>query len=224
MGLVLLCNLVSSIERMDIVPHFETVRRESVHAIFSTISFGLSCQVAFNKSEAQHNKKLASLISLDPYPHHILASLQLGADVLLTYLKRDEIAHDAFESSCRIVFDTLDELPQCLRSVQRVKKLLYHKLVENIHPPGNGSGVMGSPSVNLSTFPRGQQHQPLGRNEHTVGERDVASEGPSSNTGSSVQSASYSALEPSDIDESGLTCLSETLFSKPAVVLSTTAS
>ncbi|UKZ49187.1 hypothetical protein TrVGV298_003430 [Trichoderma virens] len=124
MGLVLLCRLAVSIERRDIVPDFDAVRRESVHAIFSTISFGLSCQVALSKDRAQRGRELSSLISLDPYPHHILASLQLATDVLLLYLKQDEIAQDTFDSFCRIAFDTLDELPQCLQSVQRVKKLL----------------------------------------------------------------------------------------------------
>ncbi|KAM0251897.1 hypothetical protein ACHAQJ_007959 [Trichoderma viride] len=207
----------------NMVPHFETVRRESVHAIFTTISFGLSCQVAFSNSEAQHSKKLASLISLDPYPHHILASLQLAADVLLGYLKRDEIAHDAFENSRRIAFETLDELPQCLRSVQRVKRLLHHKLVENFHQIDNGSGVVDNSFVDLSLFPR-DQHQPLVRNEHNVGDRDTTSEEPSSNVVGSTQEASFSALNLSDIDESGLKCLSETLFSRPAIVLGTTTS
>lgn len=53
MGLLLLCSLTASIDRMDIVPNFDAVRRESVHTIFSTISFGLSCRVALGKDEAQ---------------------------------------------------------------------------------------------------------------------------------------------------------------------------
>ncbi|KAL7944973.1 hypothetical protein V8C42DRAFT_324222 [Trichoderma barbatum] len=63
MGLLLLCSLAVSIDRLDIVPNFEDVRRESVHTIFSTISFGLSCQVALNLDGFQRNRKLSTLTS-----------------------------------------------------------------------------------------------------------------------------------------------------------------
>ncbi|KAL7957648.1 hypothetical protein V8C34DRAFT_314657 [Trichoderma compactum] len=124
MGLLLLCSLAVSMERTDMVPMFDAVRRDSVHVIFSTISFGLSCKVPLSQDGTQHTRKLSSLISLDPYPHHILASLQLATHVLLIYLKRDEITQDAFDNFCRIVFDALDKLPQCLQYLQ----------------PGNGAG------------------------------------------------------------------------------------
>ncbi|KAH8911240.1 hypothetical protein BR93DRAFT_324876 [Coniochaeta sp. PMI_546] len=147
MGLLLLCSLVSSIKRLDIVPDFESVRREAVHTIFSTVSFGLGCNVAFDKSGTH-----VSLISIDPYPHHVLASLQLASDVLLVYLERGEISHDAFESSCRIALDALDALPQSLSSVQRAKKSLHHKLRQSMHPPGTDSSVpLGMASATLAT-------------------------------------------------------------------------
>lgn len=60
MGLLLFCSLAASIERMDIVPNFDAVRRESVHTIFSTISFGLGCQVALSKDGTQNSRKLYS--------------------------------------------------------------------------------------------------------------------------------------------------------------------
>ncbi|KAM0456089.1 hypothetical protein ACHAPV_007335 [Trichoderma viride] len=142
MGLLLLCSLTASIERTDIVTNFDAVRRESVHTIFSTISFGLSCRVALGKGEAQRRHKLSSLISLDPYPHHILASLQLAAEVLLIYLERDEIAQDAFDSFCRIMFDALDELPQYLQSVQRVRKILRESLNAGIGPADTSSDTL----------------------------------------------------------------------------------
>lgn len=223
MGLVLLCNLVASIEREDIVPNFEAVRRESVHAIFSTISLGLNCRVAFNKDGAQRNKKLASLISLDPYPHHILASISLAADILLVYLKRDEIAHDAFESSCRIVFDTLDELPQCLRSVQKVKRLLYHKLVESTDSLGNGSRMVRSPSADLP-IPLRQRHEHVMDNERDESDRDNISDSSRYSIADPTNGSSLSSLNSSNIEAAGLNCLTETLFSGPAVVLSTIVS
>lgn len=215
MGLILLCNLAVSADRVDIVPNFETVRRESVHTIFSTISFGLSYQVALNKRGTQRSSKLSSLISLDPYPHHILASLQLAADVLLIYLKRDEIAQDAFDSFCRIA---LDELPQSLQSVQRAKKLLYDKLVKSIHPLDTGLNLSREPAVDDLSIPRGQQRQQAIRDEYRISNGDATS----GELGGGL--VSFSSLHLSDVDESGHSCLAKTLFSKPAVVLSTSSS
>ncbi|EGR48438.1 uncharacterized protein TRIREDRAFT_107858 [Trichoderma reesei QM6a] len=190
MGLLLLCSIAVSIERLNLVPNFDTLRRESVHAIFSTLSFGLRCQVALNQDGTQRNRRLSSLISLDPYPHHILASLQLSADVLLVYLERDEIAQDSFDSSCHIVFEALDELPQSLQSVQRVKKLLHEKL--DIH--GEHLGMI--PNV---------------RHEHQVHHMDAMSE--------TNGSGSSSSINMPDVDEAGHSCLSKTLFARPAVWL-----
>ncbi|OPB44612.1 hypothetical protein A0O28_0029310 [Trichoderma guizhouense] len=192
MGLLLLCSLAVTTERTDIVPMFDAVRRESVHTIFSTISFGLSCQVALSQDESQRSRKRFSLINLDPYPHHILASLQLATYVLLDYLKRDEITQDAFDNFCRIVFDALDEIPQCIQSVQRVKKLLYEMLSTGGH--------------NLDSD-----------NDRQTNNETTTSEEPSGDVTGSNQLASTFT----NIDEAGLGCLVETLFAGPSVVLST---
>lgn len=190
MGLLLLCSIAVSIERQDLVSNFDTLRRESVHAIFSTISFGLRCQVALNQDGTQRNRRLSSLISLDPYPHHILASLQLCADVLLVYLERGEIAQDSFDGFSRIVFDALDELPQSLQSVQRVKKLMHEKLDVNVETLG------------ISSNPR------RGHQVHYGDARSDIDE-----LGSSM------SMNMPDVDEAGHSCLAKTLFARPAVWL-----
>lgn len=192
MGLLLLCSLAVTTERTDIVPMFDAVRRESVHTIFSTISFGLSCQVALSQDESQRSRKRFSLINLDPYPHHILASLQLATYVLLDYLKRDEITQDAFDNFCRIVFDALDEIPQCIQSVQRVKKLLYETLSTGGHNPDTG-------------------------NDRQTNNETMTSEEPSDD----IMASNQLAPTFTNIDEAGLSCLVETIFAGPAVVLST---
>lgn len=212
-----MCSLAASIERMDIVPNFDAVRRESVHVIFSTISFGLSCQVALGKNETRRSRKLSSLISLDPYPHHILASLQLAAEVLLIYLERDEIAQDAFDSFCRIAFDALDELPQNLQSVQRVRGILRTSLNAGIGPIDTSSDTLRGSSGGFSGILRGQQRPQITRNEHQNSNEDIFRE------------VSYGGITGSDqlgsfitkIDEAGHGCLAKTLFARPPIVLST---
>lgn len=190
MGLLLLCSIAVSIERQDLVPNFDTLRRESVHAIFSTISFGLRCQVSLNQDGTQGNRRLSSLISLDPYPHHILASLQLAADVLRVYLERDEIAQDSFDNFCQIVFDALDELPQSLQSVQRVKKLMHEKLDIDV--------------VSLGMDPNAQRRRQVHNGDTRSGSNELGS---------------LSSLRMPDVDEAGYSCLTEALFARPAVWL-----
>ena len=189
MGLVLLCSLVSSINRLDIVPNLEAVRRQAVHCIFTTISFGISIQVALEGRSS--NRSLVPLVSLDPYPHHVLASLQLATDVLLDYLERGEISRDTLESSCRIAFDALDKLPQCLSTVQAGKQILHGKLRQSI-PTGM--------DVRLPSTPR------------SVGDDIVAFEG--SGVGLLIPT-----LEVSKLDQAGFDCLDSTVFSNPAIVL-----
>lgn len=202
-----MCTLAASIERMDIVPNFDAVRRESVHVIFSTISFGLSCQVALGKSETRRSRKLYSLISLDPYPHHIVASLQLAAKVLLIYLKRDEIAQDAFDSFCRIVFDALDELPQCLQSVQRVRKLLHDSLNDT------SSDTLRRPAMDLAR----QQRQQITRNEHENGNEYT----PGEESYGDITGSDHLGSFVTKIDEAGHRCQAKTLFARPPIVLGT---
>ncbi|KAK4071681.1 uncharacterized protein Triagg1_5919 [Trichoderma aggressivum f. europaeum] len=213
MGLLLLCSLAVSMERTDMVPMFDAVRRDSVHAIFSTISFGLSCQVPLSQDGTRHTRKLSSLISLDPYPHHILASLQLATHVLLIYLKRDEITQDAFDNFCRIVFDALDELPQCLQSVQRVKKLLH----ETLSTGGHHLDTVREPAASVLSTSSRQPHQQRTRNDRQTNNETMGSEESSDViTGTNQLASSFSK-----IDEAGLGCLAETLFAGPSVVLST---
>ncbi|KAL7904643.1 hypothetical protein GGI35DRAFT_197909 [Trichoderma velutinum] len=216
MGLLLLCSLSVSMERTDIVPMFDAVRRESVHTIFSTISFGLSCQVALSQDQTQRSRKRSSLISLDPYPHHILASLQLAAHVLLIYLKRDEITQDAFDNFCRIAFDALDELPQCLQSVQRVKKLLYDTLSTGGHLVDTDSNTLREPAASVLSTSRRQRHQQVTRNEQIDNERVISDESSDDVTGPNQLGSTFT-----NIDEAGLGSLTKTLFAGPSVVLST---
>ncbi|KAL6837254.1 hypothetical protein V8C40DRAFT_229556 [Trichoderma camerunense] len=217
MGLLLLCSLAVTTERTDIVPMFDAVRRESVHTIFSTISFGLSCQVALSQDESQRSRKRFSLINLDPYPHHILASLQLATYVLLDYLKRDEITQDAFDNFCRIVFDALDEIPQCIQSVQRVKKLLYETLSSGSHHLDTGSDTLREPATSVLSTSGGQQHQQVtGNDRRTNNETTTSEESSDDITGSNQLASTFT-----NIDEAGLDCLAKTLFAGPSVVLST---
>ncbi|KKP07151.1 hypothetical protein THAR02_00687 [Trichoderma harzianum] len=200
-----------------IVPMFDAVRRESVHTIFSTISFGLSCQVALSQDETQRSRKRFSLISLDPYPHHILASLQLASHVLLEYLKRDEITQDAFDNFCRIVFDVLDDIPQCLQSVRRVKKLLYETLSAGGHHLDTGRDTLRESAATVLRASGGQQHRKVTPNDRQANNEITTSEESShNNTGSNQSASSFT-----NIDEAGLGCLTETLFARPSLVLST---
>lgn len=212
-----MCRLAASIERTDIVPNFDAVRRESVHTIFSTISFGLSCRVALGSDETQRGRRLSSLISLDPYPHHILASLQLAADILLIYLERGEIAQDAFDSFCRIAFDALDELPQYLQSVQRVRKLLRDSLNAGSLSIDTSLDSLREPTGGFPSTLRGQRHQQINRNEHQNGDEYILDEETYGGITGSDQLLSFVAK----IDEAGHGCQANSLFARPSITLST---
>ncbi|KAH8821344.1 hypothetical protein F5884DRAFT_83854 [Xylogone sp. PMI_703] len=129
MGLLLLCNVVETLGERGLIPNFETLQRESVHAVFSVIGFGLTCHVPLDESSCEGNGGgLTSLISLDPYPHHVVAALELAVNVLLKYPNLGTVSLNAIYNPCRTAWKAMEELPQCSASLQSAKVDLDRKL------------------------------------------------------------------------------------------------
>jgi hypothetical protein len=129
MGLLLFCETVESTSRKEPIPNFDKIRREAVHAIFSIVDFGLGRHVSLDlPSPTGTRGDFVSLIRVDPYPHHVVASLQLAVDVLLGYLAAGSMTPEAIYNPCKIAARAMEAVPQCSASVHIAKAELQGKL------------------------------------------------------------------------------------------------
>jgi hypothetical protein len=82
-----------------------------------------------NASDGSAQRKV-TLLNIDPYPHHVVVSLQLVTDTLLSYIHEGGITNDAFQELGSRILHALDELPQYSKSLQSAKTEIRRKLAQ----------------------------------------------------------------------------------------------
>lgn len=77
------------------------------------------------------------LLSIDPYPHHVVASLQFVVEHLITCTKDGSMTQEKMEELAKRVIDSLELLPQCSHSLQEAKYEIRSKLRLQSVDPGS---------------------------------------------------------------------------------------
>ena len=137
MGILILFDVLSSAYRTDLIPNLSQIHKNSVQEVINLVNFASNTRVLvsklsttstnlFKKSEQQK----VTLLNLDPYPHHVVASLQFVTDTLLSYVYKGSITNDVFHDLGLRIIHALDELPQYSVSLQSAKAEIRRKLAQ----------------------------------------------------------------------------------------------
>jgi hypothetical protein len=124
LSLLIMIDAIEIARRTDILEQLSITKSEVEGGALNCLLFGLNNQFTIPKREGavQDSVVKVPLIAIDPYPHHVLATVQL----LWKGIERDYEAgqHDqgTFAHIRSILLRTLELLPQSSKSVQNAKE------------------------------------------------------------------------------------------------------
>jgi hypothetical protein len=138
MGILILFDVLSSAYRIDLIADLYRIHKNSVQEVLNAVNFALNTRILLSKLPSSSSmsatdgsgQRKVTLLNIDPYPHHVVASLQLVTDTLLSYVHEGGITNDAFQELGSRILHALDELPQYSASLQSAKTEIQRKLAQ----------------------------------------------------------------------------------------------
>lgn len=139
----MLVDIVEATERYDLLDELRETRTEAEITVMDTLLFGLenTCTLNINKAPsadpgqngAERSQTITvPLTSIDPYPHHIVACIQLVWKTIERDFSTGKIAEESYNNLRTTLERTLSLLPQSSKSVQATRA----KLSENVPEDG----------------------------------------------------------------------------------------
>ena len=125
-------DIVATTHREDLLSLFSAKRMNAETWVMNCLEFGLN-----NKYTLQlRNDKIPSdpkapitaentitvpLVAIDPYPHHVVAAVKLMQQAIDRDSARGKIGPGAYNNLLSTLRQTLEQLPQCSKSVQMAR-------------------------------------------------------------------------------------------------------
>lgn len=135
----MLVDIIEATDRYDLLVGLAEANAEAENAVMNTLVFGLhnTFTLGFKDnlahsprdtdSEATDVSVTVPLISIDPYPHHVVASVQLIRKAIDRDLSLGKISEESHSSLQATLERTLSHLPQSSKSVQAARDRFYLK-------------------------------------------------------------------------------------------------
>ncbi|KAG2009234.1 hypothetical protein GB937_007830 [Aspergillus fischeri] len=130
LSILLLANIIEATDRFDLLADIEVAYADAESVVVNTLMFGLQNTVKLSvKVESKSHDDvgvtqtsiIAPLVSIDPYPHHVVAGVQLVQKAADRELARGKISQGAHETLRAVLERTLGHLPQSSKSVKALR-------------------------------------------------------------------------------------------------------
>jgi hypothetical protein len=135
LSILIMIDAIEIAERTDILEKLRMIRSETEGSVMNCLAFGLNNYFSIpshggdllpesDGGDTRENLISVPLIAIDPYPHHVVAGVQLQWKAM----ERDyEIGRDqaTYENLRSILLRTLELLPQTSKSVRNAKELAH---------------------------------------------------------------------------------------------------
>ncbi|KAE8389571.1 hypothetical protein BDV23DRAFT_184328 [Aspergillus alliaceus] len=127
LSILLLVNAAEATSRLDLLAELAEASADAQNAVVNTLIFGLSNTVTLNiPQKSDYSCTLRDgipvpIVAIDPYPHHIVAAVQLVHKAVDRDLTLGRIGGDAHKNLQSVLSRALDHLPQSSKSVQAAK-------------------------------------------------------------------------------------------------------
>lgn len=128
LSILLLVDIVEATERLDLLPPLRRFQSDAESWVLSSLDFALNTSYVLSLDDELDrsvpiqtttvDSREVSLIAIDPYPHHVVAGVQLLGKAIKRDYAVDKISasvRDTLESTCR---RALNQLPSTSKSVQ----------------------------------------------------------------------------------------------------------
>uniref|UniRef100_A0A8H7NNM4 Zn(2)-C6 fungal-type domain-containing protein n=1 Tax=Bionectria ochroleuca TaxID=29856 RepID=A0A8H7NNM4_BIOOC len=137
LSILMLVDIIEATERFDLLRGVQDAAADAENTVMNTLVFGLhnTCTVTLDPSvvsptserDGRQRKKSSitvPLTSIDPYPHHIVAGVQLVRKAVERDYGEGKITNESYENLQSMLEQTLSLLPQSSKSVRAARTKL----------------------------------------------------------------------------------------------------
>ncbi|KFA50696.1 hypothetical protein S40293_04907 [Stachybotrys chartarum IBT 40293] len=151
LSILMLVDVIEVTDRHDLLADLGEISNDAETTVVNTLTFGLHNTMMLKRQTGYGSgNELSSdttfkvpIISIDPYPHHVVASVQLVRKSIDRGFDTGKIAEDTYHDLLSTLEHTLEHLPQSSKSVQAARAKFASSM------PGTGSRC-GNPFVAMS--------------------------------------------------------------------------
>ncbi|KAK5055206.1 hypothetical protein LTR84_012955 [Exophiala bonariae] len=127
LGILILVDAVEAAERSDLLSELTETRLDAEHEAFNALKFGLESQYTVYEPFTEQGAAFpaapgrsitTSFVAVDPYPHHVVASVRLMNKVVYREYQQGKIKYEAYSYLSSTLLKALEQLPQSSKSVQ----------------------------------------------------------------------------------------------------------
>lgn len=145
LSILMLIDIIEATERHDLMVDLEEVKVEAENTVMNTLVFGLhntytvgiggkptaAASPDGGGDQATTTTMTVPLTSIDPYPHHIVAGVQLVRKAIERDFGHGKVAEESYASLQATLERTLSLLPQSSKSVQAARTRLSEKIPDS---------------------------------------------------------------------------------------------
>ena len=130
LSILMLVDIIEATDRYDLLSGLAEINAEAENAVMNALAFGLhntftlTAPASTSPGEADdysRNSVTVPLVSIDPYPHHVVASVQLIRKAIDRDLLQGKITDESHANVLLTLEAALNHLPQCSKSVQAAR-------------------------------------------------------------------------------------------------------
>ncbi|KEF56646.1 uncharacterized protein A1O9_06835 [Exophiala aquamarina CBS 119918] len=135
LGILILVDAVEAAERTDLLSELTETRLDAEHEAINALKFGLESQYTIYEPATEQGTDFptgssgrsitASFVAVDPYPHHVVASVRLMNKVVCREYQQGKIKYEAYSYLSSTLLKALEQLPQSSKSVQAARQYLH---------------------------------------------------------------------------------------------------
>ena len=132
----MLVDIIEATERYDLLAGLTETNADAENAVMNALVFGLHnsftmvVPAASSPTDAEDNLEASftvPIISIDPYPHHVVASVQLIRKAIDRDLRQGKITDESHANLHSTLEAALSHLPQSSKSVQAARNRFSEK-------------------------------------------------------------------------------------------------
>jgi hypothetical protein len=130
LSILMLVDVLEGADRHDLLEELSHICADAETTVLNTLAFGLHNTITLKRDSLDDSAQPQSaaesaftvpIISVDPYPHHIVAGVQLVRKAIDRDYETGNITEDAFRDLVATLGRVLEHLPQSSKSVQAAR-------------------------------------------------------------------------------------------------------
>lgn len=131
LSILLVVDATEGTQRHDLLPPLASAKTDAENSMINTLAFGLETMYSITLPSTdslggmstRDDRITVPLLAVEPYPHHVVAAVQLMLRAIQRDRAAEKIGSDTYANLASILHRVLRLLPDSSKSVQAARKL-----------------------------------------------------------------------------------------------------